>query len=30
VIIWTMILIPGVLILVGAWRSRHAPARAVP
>ena len=27
-IIWAMILIPGVLILVGAWRSRRRPVAA--
>jgi membrane-associated protein len=25
-IIWAMILVPGLLVLVGAWRARHKPA----
>ena len=25
-IIWTMILIPGVLVLYGAWKARRKPA----
>ena len=30
VIIWAMILIPGLLILIGAWRQRRKTARAAP